>query len=222
LALPHLLVLILWAGAPASAQLNRAEVYFNQGYNYQTGRGVAKDPDKARQNYEEALRYNPEAVPVLYNLGVVYYGQGKQKEAMSYFGKAVKVARGAGGQFAYYEAVSSIGVGSCYQKEGKLREAEQWFRSAVRLQPALGEAHFDLINLLLKARRLPEAEEALKVADKQAPNPSYRLLYGRLKGHTGPQQTSTTISIRYVAIGVLVLVGLFSLYALLRKARGKR
>jgi tetratricopeptide (TPR) repeat protein len=217
----------LWAAVvlgavAAGGQTDRAEVYFNQGYSYQVGRGVSRDLAKARQQYEEALRYNPDSVPVLYNLGVIYYGQRQYKDAMSFFAKTVKVARTVGDPFAYYEAVGSIGVGSCYQKDGKLREAEQWFRSAVRLQPSLPEAHFNLINLLIRARRFPEAEQAVRVAEKQAPSPNYRLLYGRLKGASGPEEKGVASAVKYVAIGVLAATGLFVLVAMATRGRRRR
>jgi tetratricopeptide (TPR) repeat protein len=57
-------------------------------------------------------------------------------------------------------------LGSAYFRSGQLTDAEREYRAAVAIQPALGEPHNNLAVVLLMTGRAAEAQEELKLAEK--------------------------------------------------------
>jgi Flp pilus assembly protein TadD len=60
----------------------------------------------------------------------------------------------------------SLALGSAYFRTGQLEDAEREWRSAVDVNPGMGEAHNNLAALYAMTGRKPQAEAALKAAEK--------------------------------------------------------
>jgi|GEM_PF-724809 len=162
--------------------LTAAQGAFQKGYAYHTGEGQEADLDLARRYYLQAVKLDPSLFPALSNLALIYYGTKDHKKAKYYYSKAIKAARASDEISLQQEAKVSSDLGGCHYQEGNLREAERWFRAAITHDSGLVEAHYNLINLLLKEDRREEARLAMAVAEQVAPSTRYGLFEGRLRG----------------------------------------
>ena len=63
-------------------------------------------------------------------------------------------------------AFVSLSLGSAYFRTNNMTAAEEHYRAAVAANPRMGEAHNNLAVLLLMANRVREAEEEVKLAEK--------------------------------------------------------
>lgn len=136
------------------------------------GLGMARQrADKnaeAEVSLQKALAYDPENEPAAFALGVTYYKQERWKDAMTYFEKSLaKRPDNATGR--HY-------LGIIATKLSLLERAEREFKTALAIDPAYGEAHFNLSVLYItwdppqwdKARS--EYEAALKKGVKADAN----------------------------------------------------
>ncbi len=178
-----ILAIILGVASAVGGQpLTAAQEAFQKGYAYHTGEGQEANQDLARRYYLQAVKLDPTLFPALSNLGLIYYGTKNYKKAKYYYSEAIKAARGNDGITGREEAKVSSDLGGCYFQEGNLLESEKWFRAAIAQDTGLVEAHYNLINLLLKQDRRDEARMAMAVAERVAPSTRYGLFEGRLRG----------------------------------------
>lgn len=109
---------------------------------------------------QKALAYDPENEPAAFALGITYYKQERWKDAMTYFEKSL-ARRPDNATGRHY-------LGIIATKLSLLERAEREFKTALAIDPAYGEAHFNLAVLYVtwdppqwdKAR--VEYDEALK------------------------------------------------------------
>ena len=177
-----LLSLLALPTTGAAQQLDEAQQAFQQGYAFQIGTdGKKVDPDLALRYYAQALRLQPQFYEAHANAGQIYYERRKYERAKQHFSEAIRLARGREDISASEEAGISSNLGSCYFQEGELSEAERWIRGAVALDPTLVEAHYNLINLLLRQELFEEARSYLAKAQRSAPSDRYGIFVGRLQ-----------------------------------------
>lgn len=202
---------------------------FEEGLRHQTGENEPPDLKRALGYYSQALKIYPQGypdpVPILYNAGLIHFQLENFQQAQALFIKAARAAQElrkirqseeARRVAAEYEGLARNGYGSCLYKDGKLSEAEQQFRSATLLYPQLVEAHFNLINLLIRDERWAEAEKAIAVAENLAPSSSYGIFKGRQGGKKGREGIKGYGGLT----GILVVLGaLFGYYLFLRFRR---
>ena len=193
----------------------------NLAVSYQTGAGVEKDLDLALEYYEDALKFDPKLFPALFNSAQIYYGQEKFKKSSRRFKQAVASARESGAKAASLEARALSGLGSCYQKTDKPKAAEKWFRAAIRKDPQLVEAHYNLVNLLVAAEREEEARKALAIAERLAPDSKYGIFEGRLKAKEG-QEATKAVSGKVAIVAVIALLIMYSFYLRMARRRASR
>ena len=193
----------------------------NLAVSYQTGEGVEKDLDLALEYYDDALKFDPELFPALFNSAQIYYDREKFKKSSRRFKQAAASARASGAKAASLEARALSGLGSCYQKTDKPKSAEKWFRAAIRKDPKLVEAHYNLINLLVAAEREEEARKALGVADRLAPDSKYGIFEGRLKAKEG-QEATKAVSGKVAVVAVIALLIMYSFYLRVARRRASR
>lgn len=177
---------LIWAlllpVAVAGQQSTPAQQAFQQGYAQQTGvDGAEPDLDLALRYYGQALRLDPLFYEAHANAGQIYYQRRKYKRAKYHFGEAIKLARSREDISEAAEARVASDLGGCYFQRDELKEAERWLRGAVGLDPTLAEAHYNLINLLLRQDRIDEARQQLAIAQREAPSESYGKIIGRLQ-----------------------------------------
>jgi len=100
-------------------------------------------PEKAEEAYRKALAADPERVEVLVNLGALLCDQSRCPEAVAMFDYAV-----AGGTRS---ALLHFNHAIVLEEVGELERAEDAYRSALELDPAMTDAHYNL-GLLLEKR----------------------------------------------------------------------
>ncbi|WP_395735861.1 tetratricopeptide repeat protein [Prosthecobacter sp.] len=114
----------------------------------------------AEVSLQKALAYDPSNEPAAFALGVTYFKQERWKDAMTYFEKSLaKRPDNASGR--HY-------LGIIATKLNLIERAEREFKTALAIDPAYGEAHFNLSVLYItwdppqwdKART--EYDEAIK------------------------------------------------------------
>jgi len=136
------------------------------------GLGMARQRDnkhaEAEVALQKALAYDPTNEPASFALGVTYFKQERWKDAMTYFEKSLsKRPDNASGR--HY-------LGIIATKLSLLERAEREFKTALAIDPAYGEAHFNLAVLYVtwdppqwdKARA--EYSEAIKKGVKTDAN----------------------------------------------------
>ena len=182
----------------------------NLAVSYQTGAGVEKDLD---------LKFDPELFPALFNSAQIYYDREKFKKSSRRFKQAAGSARESGAKSLEARALS--GLGSCYQKTDKPKAAEKWYRAAIRKDPQLVEAHYNLVNLLVAAEREEEARKALAIAERLAPDSKYGIFEGRLKAKEG-QEATKVLSGKVAVVAVIALLIMYSFYLRMARRRASR
>jgi tetratricopeptide (TPR) repeat protein len=169
-------------GAAAQELSSTPREVFREGYAWHTGEGRTPDLTKALRFYRQAIKADPDLFEAFSNAGLIYIALEDYKNAEYYLGQAIRLAREREDIDVGAEAKVSSDMGSCYYKWGDYREAEKWFRGAIRIDPGLSEARYNLINLMLKEERREEVQDALSVAARLAPSDRYGIFEGRLKG----------------------------------------
>lgn len=101
------------------------------------------DPQRAEEAYRKALSVDPERVDVLVNLGAMLCDQKRCPEAVSLFDYAV--AGGTRSALLHYNHAIVL------EEVGDLGRAEDAYRAALELDPAMADAHYNL-GLLLEKR----------------------------------------------------------------------
>jgi tetratricopeptide (TPR) repeat protein len=95
----------------------------------------------AEVSLQKALAYDPSNEPAAFALGVTYFKQERWKDAMTYFEKSLaKRPDNASGR--HY-------LGIIATKLNLIERAEREFKTALAIDPAYGEAHFNLAVLYI-------------------------------------------------------------------------
>lgn len=102
--------------------------------------------ERAKLEYAEAIRLQPEDYKPYLNLGVHLYLEGKYEQALGNINQSISVFPTSTAH--YYQ-------GQALEAEGKLEASEQSYRRALELSPEFDDARTALDNLLGKMRGRP-------------------------------------------------------------------
>ena len=122
----------------------------------------ARDYAKSEQEYQTVLKLKPDLVAAHVNLGLVYYLQGKNDEAIGAFRSALKLDPDILG--------ANLFLGMACVRANRYEEALEPLRKAISLKPDENRAY---LNLALSYSELGRDEDALKVlqdATQRLPN----------------------------------------------------
>ena len=120
--------------------------------------------------YEHAIKVTSENAWAQNNLGYALSLQGKTREAIAHFQKAISINNPAD---AHYN------LGIMLASQGKLDEAIYQFRESIRISPDYAKAHNNLGSALLNQGRLDEAVASYREALRL--NPDYTIAQENLK-----------------------------------------
>lgn len=162
----------------AKPELEKLATEFSQRalYHYWLGRIAydAQQYNEAIAKFEKAIALEPEMMRAYDNLGLCYDYLGKADDAIRYFRLAVDLNRRQPKSLAWPPLNLAITLIS----KNELKEAEALLREALRYDARLPQAHYQLGQLLEKAKRYKEAAESLEQAaqlDPNYPEPHYTL-----------------------------------------------
>ena len=106
--------------------------------------------DKARKEYEAAVKLKPDYEEAINNIGTVYYAQKSYRRATSWFARAVKLAPDDSKSAAVY-----VNLGSAWFSRKDFPKAQDAFQTAVRLDPDVFERHGNY-GVLMQERNIED------------------------------------------------------------------
>jgi Tfp pilus assembly protein PilF len=125
-----------------------------------------KDYPKSEEAFKKALELDATSADAYDRLGVIYNAQGRMDQAAESAAKAAELHKAAGGG----SATSAFNAGAILVNAGKFAEAQVQFQRAIRLDPSLAEAHFQLGVTLISTGNAAEAIKSLEQYLALAPN----------------------------------------------------
>jgi serine/threonine-protein kinase len=152
-----------------------AMAYAGLGEAYWRKYETLRDPqwvDDAVENCRSAIRINDSLIPVRITLGMIYAGTGKSGDAIRELQQVLVSDRGN------TEALRELA--GAYVAAGKLKEAEETYRSVIRLRPNYWLDYHRLGVFYYQQARFPEAAGAFEEVIRLAPD--YAKAYSNLGG----------------------------------------
>jgi tetratricopeptide (TPR) repeat protein len=131
----------------AACYLHLGDVYARQ-----------KDFPKSEEAFKKALELDATSADAYHGLAVVYNAQGRMEQAAEAAAKAVELHGAAGGG----DATSAFNAGAILVNSGKSAEALVQFQRAIKLDPSLAEAHYQLGVAFLNTGNVAEAIKSLE------------------------------------------------------------
>ena len=168
-------------------------------------------PDEAAAHYLDALKIAPDYYPAHNNLGSIYLGRHDFKSAEEQFRDAVRLDQNDSqayfnlgnlylltGRYPESESALASGLqrspdsafghflqGQLWSRTSRYLEAEKDLREALHLDPAMWQAHLQLVNIYLQQKQRDNAINELQVFLKDSPSspavPNARLLLKKLQ-----------------------------------------
>lgn len=127
------------------------------GIHYRLGRILLSktpaDPDKAKAEFQEELKLDPDDAPAEFLLGEIARQAGQWDDAIAHFSRAAKLD--VGFQEAY------LALGMSLNAAGKFSEAVQPLQSYVKMQPADPAGHYQLATAYARTGRKQEADHEM-------------------------------------------------------------
>jgi tetratricopeptide (TPR) repeat protein len=105
--------------------------------------------DEAINQYQEAIRLNPEYAGAHYNLGNALLKKDQTDEAISQYQEVIRLKPD--------DADAHNNLGDALLKKGQTDEAIHQYQEAIRLKPDSADAHYNLGNALRKKGQIDEA-----------------------------------------------------------------
>ncbi|MEA5617804.1 tetratricopeptide repeat protein [Cronbergia sp. UHCC 0137] len=106
--------------------------------------------------YEQILKFDPNHVDSLNNLGTVLKNLGRIEEAIGYYRRVLNLKPN--------QAETWFNLGNTLQSVGKLEEAESAFQQVMKIEPKLGVAPFKLAKLLQEQEKFSQAADYYRQA----------------------------------------------------------
>jgi tetratricopeptide (TPR) repeat protein len=106
--------------------------------------------DNARKSYEQALKYKPDYVEAMNNIGTVYYAKKSYRRAIGWYHKALKVA-----PMEAKSASIHMNLGTALFARKKYEDATVSYQTALKLDPEVFERHGNF-GVLLEERSVEE------------------------------------------------------------------
>ena len=123
-----------------------------------------RKPGEAETEFQKAVELDPSYAEARHNLGLSFAEQGRYEQAIGAYRKALTLPIYPTPEVGYYN------LGRAYAQVNKLREAEDALRTALRLDPRLAAAHYQLGVVLTSAGRREDAKASFRQARDLEPS----------------------------------------------------
>ncbi len=128
-----------------SAFSQSAQMYMELGF----AALIAKDYERAAENFQLSIRSNPEDVVAIATLGRVRELQGHDRQAMGLFDRALAISP----QYAH----ANYYKGALLERSGDINAAVHFYNAAIQSDPDYLEPRFLLANALMRSRKFAAA-----------------------------------------------------------------
>ena len=129
-----------------------------------------RDDEKAKENFQKAIRLAPESPDIRHNYGFFLCDRGQHKEGLEQYQQALKDP--------LYQTPDKtlVSMGGCSEKMGFFDNATAYYERALRYRPSNVNAKFMLSSILMKTYRLPEARRYVLELMRQ-PSPPAEVIW---------------------------------------------
>jgi len=137
--------------------------------------------------FQHAINLDPSLARAYDNLGLCYFYDDNNQLAIANYNKAIELGRGA----QHPSPWPYLNLAVTQQFLGKLEDAEGNLHEALRLDPSIAAAHFQLGSVLEDTGRLREAVvELVKAADLNSSDPQPHVVLARIYHRLGQEQAA--------------------------------
>jgi tetratricopeptide (TPR) repeat protein len=151
---------------PGYSSANPGQAHYSLGVLYSKKGNKAR----AKEEFNKALRYNPNLAEAAVNLGSIYGDEGKHKLALEYYRKALQI--GADSAFVLYN------IGIEYHNQGLMDQAQTNYELSLSIREDNPRAHYLLGEIYLQRAMVEDAMAEYQNALRY--DPEYALAYYRL------------------------------------------
>lgn len=116
------------------------------------------EKEKAKPLLTSVIKRNPQNVPALSMLGLIYLDEGQYEKARACFEEEKRLK-------PQMEACH-LNLGTTYKKMGNAEQAEKEYRAALAIRPSYAEAAANLAQMLLYTDRIEEARKVIEATQK--------------------------------------------------------
>jgi tetratricopeptide (TPR) repeat protein len=135
--------------------------HYNMG-NYQLSHGEFK---KAIASYQEALKFEPQAVLAMVNSSIAYARMGENDKAEKSLQAALKTAPDS--------AAANFNMGLVKAEKNEPQQAEKYLKKAIKADPQMAQAAYNLCIITAKDRINEAVTWCRKAADLRPQEPKY-------------------------------------------------
>lgn len=117
---------------------------------------------KAIDEFQTSLSYNPDNSNAYYNMGITYYNMNKFEKALEYYNKVLL--------YKPNDALTHYNIGVVYSGLHKMDEAAKSYINAIKYKYDLVEAHANLAMIYQYQEKKNEFKEEIDILKKLDPN----------------------------------------------------
>jgi len=139
--------------------------------------------DNALALYEDFLAKNPEAYPVLLNIGDCYREKGEYDKAIERYNRLIEKSPTDTATGKSVGAKGLAAIGSCYLKQGRLLEAQDYFKKSIDMAPEDEVLPYNVAEICFSNQQIDDAIRYFELASKikpDWPSPYLRVAYAYL------------------------------------------
>lgn len=143
--------------------------------------------EEATRSFQQAIKLNPSMARAYDNLGLCYFYGNQNELAIENYNKAIELDRSS----QHPSPWPYLNLADTQQFLGQLSNAEANLHEALRLDPSIASAHFQLGTVLEDAGRLNDAVTELREAARLNPTyPDPHIILARIYHKLGQQQAA--------------------------------